>query len=138
MKSLLIALVVATLSPIGCGKPGLVAQGLSTNSDSLAPAREGSLLCIRPKAQKKECNTLLRYGFGDGDIIRVQSDITMSEEVVMSSNFEATIKSGGVCSVGREKDVRAATFTIAGRPASAEETNSLRDYLVVRDEFPSG
>lgn len=59
----------------------------------------------------------------------VQADVTMSAEVVMSSNFDVTIRSGAVCSVGREKDVRAATFTIAGRPASAEQTNSLRDYL---------
>lgn len=129
MKRLLVTLVVATFSLFGCGKSISFAQDISTSNDPLAPAREGSLLCIRPKTENKECNTLLRYAFGDGGIIKVQADVTMSETVVMSLNFEAIIKSGAVCSVGREEDVRAATFIIDGRPASAEETGSLRDYL---------
>jgi hypothetical protein len=124
-----ITLVVATFSLFACGKSVSFAQDISSSIDPLAPAREGSLLCIRPKADKKGCNTLLRYDFRDGGIIRVQADVTMSETVVMSLNFEAIIKSGAVCSVGREEDVRAATFMIGGRPASAEETGSLRGYL---------
>lgn len=130
MNRLLIAFIGASLSLYGCGESTSIAQDLPGSNDPLALAREGSLLCFRPKTEKKECNTLLLYAFGKGGAVWVKADVTMSKEVVMSSSFEATIKSGAVCSVGREEDLRTATFTIAGRLASADETQSMREYLV--------
>lgn len=132
MNRLLIAFIGASLLLCACGAYTSIAQDVSASSDALALAREGSLLCFRPRAERKECNTLLLYSFGEGGTVRVKADVTMSREVVMSSNFEATIKSGAVCSVAREEDLRTATFTILGRPASASETQSMREYLANR------
>lgn len=102
---------------------------MSANRDPLVSAREGLLLCIRPKTEKRECNTLTRYVFDSGSTIEAQADVTMSAEVVMSLKFVATIQSGAVCSAFREEDTRSATFTIAGRPASAGETSFLRNQI---------
>lgn len=123
------ALFVAILALFGCRGSDSAAQGMSTNRDPLASAREGLLLCIRPKIDKRECNTLTRYVFDSESAIDAHADVTMSAEVVMSLKFVTTIQSGAVCSAFREEDTRSATFTIAGRPASAQETSFLRDQV---------
>lgn len=47
----------------------------------------------------------------------------------MSAKFIVTIQSGTVCMAAREEHVQSGTFTIAGRPASSQETSFLRDQL---------
>lgn len=123
------AIFVAFLALIGCLESDSAAQSMSENRDPLASAREGLLLCIRPKFDKKECNTLVKYVFNSASAIEAHADVTMSAEVVMSSKFVTTIQSGAVCGASREEDTRSATFTIAGRPASAQETSFLRDQV---------
>ena len=97
MDRLLIALIGARLLLCGCGAPTSIAQELPAINNLLAPGRDGSLLCFRPKVGKEECNTLLLYTFGEGGTVRVRADVTMSKEVVMSTSFEANINSGAVC-----------------------------------------
>lgn len=114
-----LALVIAASGPA-------LAQG-----DPLAPARSGKVLCFQPDARTHTCRSIVSYGFGRGGEIDTVAETMLSETgpVIMNRTSVTTVRGDLVCGRIEARQLETATFTIAGRPASAADTSELRREL---------
>lgn len=102
-------------------------SGSAPAPDALvAQARSGAWMCVRPSARGKRCNTIVRYTFAADGSVRVQTDVTMSTSVVLSSTVVARVLDDAICYTVRGSDIDSATFIVLGRPATPDETAALR------------
>ncbi|MBL8546006.1 MAG: hypothetical protein JNL81_06045 [Hyphomonadaceae bacterium] len=115
---------------------GLLASPASAQTDDiLAPARAGQLQCFEPNVANKTCQALDAYTVGaDGAVQNAtQAVISPAPLIVMRMVLNVTIRDNAICGPLTTADINAATFTVDGNPASAEQTaqiqNAMRNQL---------
>lgn len=107
--------------------------------DVLAPARMGLLQCYEPDLVGRTCSAISTYtpradgGFDNGYRVLVADDPV----IVMTGSSRVAIRAsdGAVCGPLTRAELDAATFTILGFPASAEDSATLRSQLAEMPDF---
>ena len=106
----------------------MAAPAIGQSGDVLTPARSGQLQCFEPNVAAKTCQSLGSYVFhADGRIDNVAEILLMpSPVIVMRASGPVTVENNAICGPLRAEDIEAATFTVNGAAASAEETAQLK------------
>jgi len=106
----------------------MTAPALAQSGDVLAPARAGQLQCFEPNVAAKTCQSLGSFVFhANGSIDNVAEILLMpSPAIVMRASGPVTVENNAICGPLRAEDIEAATFTINGAAASAEESAQLK------------
>ena len=97
----------------------------------IAPAGQGQLQCYTPDVVRKTCRSLAAYkrtpdGLIDNTAIVL---IAPNPALVMTTDSPVTIKAGQVCGFIQPNDIATAAFSLADRPATAEQTRTLQQKM---------
>jgi hypothetical protein len=99
-------------------------------SGPLAPAAKGESQCFGPDLAARTCQSMSTYRLEKGGISDVATIlISKSPVIVMTTVAPVRIEGERVCGPIRAEDIAAASFTVDGRPADAEQTSALDGKL---------
>ena len=109
---------------------GATAASAAPLPEPIAKADQGLLQCYAPNPTHKTCQSLASYAQVDGAILnRVVILLAPNPLIIMTATSPVQVAAGQVCGPIRSEDLAAATFTIAGQPATADQTARLRQKL---------
>lgn len=121
MRAILAALVIGLMS----------APVAHAQTEPLGPARQGQVQCFEPDAANKICAAMASYAFAADGAINNTSDVLIFPEpaIVMHISSPVTVRDGAVCGPIRQTDIDAASFTIDGQAAGADNTQMIRSQM---------
>ncbi len=102
----------------------------------IAPASAGMVQCYAPNPITKSCQSMAAYESGsDGRILNPATAlISATPPITMRTVTPVTIKANQVCGIIRPEEIEAAEFAIGGKPATAAQTEMLKQRVVVAEK----
>ena len=104
---------------------------LAERMNPLLGARLGYDACFQPNFEAHTCFAMSHYSFGQDGAIHEARRITMRSAplTVMQILSDVAVQARSICFQWSEQDLRAASFEIGGRPATAEEAAAVRESV---------
>jgi hypothetical protein len=115
--------------------PLLIAAALALlsvqNTDPLAPAREGRILCYGPQADQRACEGFSRFSFeGDGRITNASVTVLASDPpITMRSSLKVYIRDGAECTMIADPADMFTAILVGDQPLQGEAFKTMSDGM---------